>query len=162
MQRYSNASSEGPVGAYVANMDVQACMRLQMILRPVVDCRLNVQMAFSRIVQVGVQREPRNQVQKTKQSRKLQRRWCKVTFGQSARTIPVQHARQAACPLPVGDDRKFAARAPPLRFCRSCRGAFLRMQGRWCSAGSKRQSCDDGGKGVLRGRHILDRRGASV
>ena len=70
MQRYSNASSKGPVCAYVANMDVQACMRLQMILRPVVDCRLNVQMAF-RIVQVGVQREPRNQVQKNGTIKKL-------------------------------------------------------------------------------------------
>lgn len=109
-------------------------------------CRLKAPKGFN-MVQVGVQREPRNQVQKrNNQERAAGKTMKKSPLGRVARTIPVQRARQAACPLPVVDDRKFAARAPPLRSCRSCRGAFLRMQGRWCSAGSKRQSCDDGGK----------------
>jgi hypothetical protein len=88
-------------------------------------CRLKAPKGFN-MVQVGVQREPRNQVQKrNNQERAAEKTMKKSLLGRVARTIPVQRARQAACPLPVVDDRKFAARAPPLRSCRSCRGAFF-------------------------------------
>ena len=86
-------------------------------------------MAF-RTVQVCVQREPKNEVQKGNNQGSRGEDDAKSPLGRVARTIPVLHARQAACPLPVVDDGKFAARAPPLRSCRSCRGAFSRTQGR--------------------------------
>lgn len=102
---------------------------------------------------------PKNQVQ-NETGKKAARRDAKATFWQS--TILVQRARQPACPLPVVDDRGFAARALPLQRLTELPRCLLRCL--LADAGQNGaqpaptrtvmgRRCGDG----LRGRHILDR-----
>lgn len=145
-------------------MGVLARIGVQMVVSSR-KCRLKVPKGFG-IVGVSVQRKSTQKSStKMKQSRNPQRRG-KVTFGQTARTIPVQRARQAACPLPVVDDRGFRVCAPPRKGATELPRCVFALSPCGCRADRAQLAarCNDAAmwQRVLRGRHILDRPAACV
>ena len=110
----------------------------------------------------SVQRDTTKESSTKRHKAKNHQERCKDTFWQ--RTILVLRARQAACPLPVVDNQGFAACTATAK----THGAAempLALSPCGCRTDLAQPTTTRGNeamwRGLLRGRHILDRRGAS-